>query len=186
MNHIEKYFDNVKKALSSIDKKEISEVIKILKKARDEGHTIFTMGNGGSASNASHFVNGLSQGAAVEGKPRFKAIALTDNIPNLLAYANDNGYENVFVEQLKNLMKPGDIVIGISGSGNSENVIIAINYAKEHDAITVGFCGFDGGKLKKIVEYPIHVKCNIMEVVEDVHLSLTHLMAVYFRDGEGL
>ena len=139
MEYIAEYFKNVKKAFSSVKEEEISTVINILEKVRNDGNTIFTMGNGGSASNASHFVNGLSQGATVESKPRFKAIALTDNIPNLLAYGNDIGYENIFVEQLKNLLLQDDVVVGISGSGNSENIINVIDYANMHGAITVGF-----------------------------------------------
>ena len=185
MKYINEYFNSVKKALSSVDEKEISNVINILTTARDNGNTIFTMGNGGSASNASHFVNGLSQGATVEGKPRFKAVALTDNIPNLLAYGNDIGYENIFIEQLKNLLEPQDIVIGISGSGNSKNIIKAVEYANKQSATTIGICGYDGGILKKIVKFPIHVKCNFMEVIEDAHLSITHLISTYFRNIEG-
>jgi len=181
MAYIKEYFEKLSKVLSSIDSNEILNVIRILKKARDNGNNIFTMGNGGSASTASHFVNGLSQGATVKNEPRFKAIALTDNIPNLLAYANDIGYENIFVEQLKNLLENNDIVIGISGSGNSKNIIKAIHYANRHHAVTIGFFGFDGGELKKIVRYPIYVKCNEMEIVEDIHLSITHLISTYFR-----
>jgi len=184
MTYVKEYFNKLQNALLSIDENEIYKAIEILKDARDKNRTIFIMGNGGSASNSSHFVNGLSQGATIKGKPRFKAISLTDNIPNLLAYGNDNGYENIFVEQLKNLLSVGDIVIGISGSGHSKNVIKAIEYANKNDAITIGMCGFDGGKLKKIVHYPIHVKCSCMEIVEDVHLSLTHVISSYFRNSK--
>lgn len=176
---------DVKKAIDTINIEEIKIIINVLKEARERGSKIFIMGNGGSASNASHFVNGLSQGATVKGKPRFRAIALTDNIPNMLAYANDLGYEYIFVEQLKNLLDPGDIVIGISGSGNSKNVLNAIDYANEHQAITIGFCGFDGGKLKQKAKHIIHVSSDCMEIVEDVHLSLTHLISSYFRYMEG-
>lgn len=142
------------------------------------------MGNGGSASNASHFVNGLTQGSRAEGEKFFRAVGLTDNIPNLLAYGNDYGYEHIFDEQLKTLMKKGDIVIGISGSGNSKNVLNAIEYAKKNGAVTIGFCGYDGGKLIDMVDYKIHVKSDCMEIVEDIHISLTHLMACFFRDKE--
>jgi len=127
MNYVKKYLEDLKKTAGLVKENEINSVINILEKARNSRNMIFTLGNGGSASTATHFVNGLSQGATVEGKTRFKAIALTDNIPNMLAYANDIGYEQIFVEQLKNLMEEGDVVIGISGSGNSENVINAID-----------------------------------------------------------
>lgn len=179
--YISNYLNNVKKTINLLNVGEIERVIDVLEKARDKGSKIFIMGNGGSASNASHFVNGLSQGATVSDKPRFKAIALTDNIPNMLAYANDLGYEYIFVEQLKNLLDPGDIVIGISGSGNSKNVLNAIDYANENKAITIGFCGFNGGLLKQKAKYVIHVKSDCMEIVEDIHLSLTHLISSYFR-----
>ncbi|MBE3137509.1 MAG: SIS domain-containing protein [Thermoplasmata archaeon] len=181
MDFIKKYVDDLKKTISLVNENDIKSVINVLEKARETGKTIFTMGNGGSASTASHFVNGLSQGATVEGRSRFKAVGLTDNIPNMLAYANDLGYENIFVEQLKNLMKEGDIVIGISGSGNSPNVLKGIEYANTHNAVSIGFTGYDGGKLKKMVKYSIHVPCNFMEMVEDIHLATTHLIASYFR-----
>ena len=182
MDYVKKYLEDLKKTVALVNVNEIISVIDMLEKARNNKNTIFTMGNGGSASTASHFVNGLSQGATVEGKPRFKAIALTDNIPNMLAYANDVGYEQIFVEQLKNLMDKGDIVIGISGSGNSENVIKVIEYAKKNNITTVGMTGFDGGELRKIVDYSIHIPCSFMEMVEDIHLSITHLISSYFRN----
>lgn len=182
MDYVKKYLENLKKNVALINTDEIKSVINMLEKARDNKNTIFTMGNGGSASTASHFVNGLCQGATVEGKKRFKAIALTDNIPNILAYANDIGYEYIFVEQLKNLLEEGDIVIGISGSGNSANVIKGIQYATSNNATTVGMTGFDGGELRKIVDYSIHIPCNLMEMVEDIHLSITHLISSYFRE----
>jgi len=181
MRYVKEYLKKLMEILSIVNEEEISSVINVLEKARDKGSTVFTMGNGGSASTASHFVNGLSQGATVEGKPRFKAIALTDNIPNILAYANDIGYEYIFVEQLKNLLNDEDVVIGISGSGNSQNVIEAILYAKKNNAITIGMTGFSGGKLRKIVDYSIHIPCNSMEMVEDIHLAITHLISSYFR-----
>jgi len=181
MSYIEKYLCDLQENLSLISIKEVEQVIKVLKKARDEHKTIFTMGNGGSGSTASHFVNGLCQGATVEGKPRFKAVSLTDNIANVLAYANDKGYEQIFVEQLKNLLSEGDVVIGFSGSGNSDNVLNAVDFAKENNSMSIGFTGFDGGKLKKSVDYCIHVNCDLMEMVEDIHLSLTHLISSYFR-----
>jgi D-sedoheptulose 7-phosphate isomerase len=184
MDFIKEYIKEMTDIYSSVSEKEIIQIIKLLDEARNKGKTIFTMGNGGSASNASHFVNSLTQGANAVGKARFSAISLTDNIPNLLAYGNDYGYEHIFDEQLKNLLKKGDIVIGISGSGNSKNVLNAIEYAKNNGAITIGFCGFNGGKLKDFVDYKIHVKSDCMEVVEDIHLSITHLIACFFKNKE--
>lgn len=180
--YIEKYLKDMNFIISHINKEEIITVIDILHKARDTNKTIYIMGNGGSASNASHFINGLSQGATVDGKPRFRAIALTDNIPNLLAYGNDYGYENVFVEQLKNLLNEGDIVIGISGSGKSPNIIRAIEYANNHKAITLGFIGFDGGILKSLVNHAVHIPSFYMEHIEDVHLMISHLISSFFKE----
>ncbi len=154
-----------------------------LLRARENGNTIFIMGNGGTATTASHFAGDLAKGTIVEGFPRFKAIALTDNIPNMLAWANDEGYEHIFVEQLKNLMEPGDVVIGISGSGNSENVIKAIKYANEYDALTIGFSGFsENNKLMNTAKINIHVPSSYMERVEDVHLLLQHLLTSLIRE----
>lgn len=185
---ISMYFEKLKLDLDRIMidfSLEISEIIDVLLDARNHGKNVFIMGNGGSSSTASHFVGDLSKGAIVHGKPRFKAISLTDNVPNVLAWANDESYEDIFTEQLKNLMNPQDIVIGISGSGNSENVIKAINYANEAGCVTIGFSGFDGGKLLKIAQYNIHVDDTYMQRVEDVHLILEHLLTSIIRE-EGL
>lgn len=151
--------------------------------ARKNGNTIFIMGNGGSASTASHFVGDLSKGAMVEGFPRFKAIALTDNIPNILAWANDTSYEQIFLEQLKNLMEKEDIVIGISGSGNSKNIIKAIEYANEHGAVTIGFSGFSkNNKLMNTAKINIHIPSNCIQQVEDLHLLIEHLVTSMIKE----
>ena len=155
---------------------QISKIADILIDACDNRKTVFIMGNGGSAATASHFTGDLSKGTNVKGCPRFKAIALTDNTPNILAWANDQNYDDIFVEQLVNLMEPEDIVIGISGSGNSRNIINAIEYANEHGAFTIGFCGYDGGVLKQCVKENIHVPSNCMQQVEDIHLLIEHLL----------
>lgn len=184
---VKDYLAEIKSVLDSIEAsliEEIDRIISILKGAREDKRTIFIMGNGGSASTASHFVGDLSKGTIVEGFPRFKAIALTDNIPNLLAWANDTSYEEIFVEQLKNLMEPGDVVIGISGSGNSMNVIRAIEYANQHGGITIGFCGYDGGKLLRTARENIHIPCSYMQKVEDVHLLLEHLVTSLIREED--
>jgi D-sedoheptulose 7-phosphate isomerase len=152
--------------------------------ARDNRRTIFVMGNGGSAATASHFVGDLSKGTIVAGSPRFKAIGLTDNITNLLAWANDTDYSDIFVEQLKNLMEPGDLVIGISVSGNSANVIKAIEYANGHGGVTIGFSGYDGGRLLKAAQENIHVPDYYMQRVEDTHLILEHLLTSLIREEQ--
>lgn len=154
----------------------VDRVVSILIKARDNNKTIFIMGNGGSAMTASHFVSDLSKGTIVEGAKRFRVIGLVDNVANILAWANDISYEEIFVEQLKNLMNSGDVVIGISGSGESMNVIKAIEYANEQDGVTIGLCGFDGGKLSQIAKESIIVTCDNMQRIEDTHLIIEHLL----------
>lgn len=185
----QEYLLEIKKILDLIESdliEKIDVIATIFFKAREMGKTIFIMGNGGSASTASHFVGDLSKGTIVEGFPRFKVIALTDNIPNMLAWANDNGYENIFVEQLKNLMETGDIVIGISGSGNSPNVIKAIEYANKNGGITIGLSGYSGGELLKCAHENIHVPSCYMQRVEDIHLLIEHLLTSLIREEQKL
>ena len=160
-----------------------SKVIDIIMDARKDGRTIFMMGNGGSASTASHFACDLTKLTVRPDKPRIKAICLNDCIPTMLAVANDNGYDNIFSEQLRGLMTPGDVVIGISGSGNSLNVLNGIEYANSIGGITVGMTGFDGGKLMGLAKENIHVPTNFMQYAEDAHLFLTHIIAAYIRDA---
>lgn len=182
---IKTYFFKIKQLLDTLENentKDIKKTMDILLKARSDKKTIFVMGNGGSASTASHIVGDLLKGSIVKGTPRFKAISLTDNIPSMLAWANDTIYEMIFIEQLKNLMGPGDVVIGISGSGNSANVVRAIEYANKNGAVTIGFCGFDGGKLKKVSQHSIHIRSNNMQRVEDLHLLIGHLMTLLIKD----
>ena len=186
---IKEYIKEINNILYSMEKdliEKIDRLVNILLKARNEKRTIFIMGNGGSAATASHFVSDLSKGTIVEGFPRFKAIGLTDNIPNLLAWANDESYDDIFVEQLKNLMAPKDIVIGISGSGNSMNIIKAIEYANKNGGITIGMSGFDGGKLFKCAQENIHVPDSYMQRVEDIHLFIEHLLTSLIREEQKL
>ena len=163
----------------------VNEIVEVLLKARAEDKTVFIMGNGGSAATASHFVGDLSKGTIVEGFPRFKAIALTDNITNMLAWGNDNSYDDIFIEQLKNLMNPGDVVIGISGSGNSANVIKAIEYANNNSAITIGFSGYSkDNKLMNSAKINIHIPSTYMQRIEDIHLLLEHLVTSCIREEQ--
>ena len=181
------YLGEIRKILDLMEEDLVSKMDKlatILLTAREKRSTIFIMGNGGSASTASHFVGDLSKGTIVEGFPRFKAISLTDNIPNMLAWANDSSYDDIFVEQLKNLMEPGDVVIGISGSGNSMNVIKAIEYANKNGGITIGLSGYDGGRLLKSAQENIHVPSYYMQRVEDIHLMIEHLLTSLIREEQ--
>lgn len=182
LDAIAKYISGVSVTLEKLPVEKIVEVIDLLEKARLEGNKVFIFGNGGSAATASHFASDLSKGAIRKGKPRINAFALTDNTPVLTAWANDTSYENVFAEQLENCVDSGDVVIGISGSGNSLNVLKAMNVAKAKRASTVGFIGFDGGKLKSLVDIAIIVPSHNMEQVEDIHLLLEHVITTCLRE----
>lgn len=133
------------------------------------------MGNGGSAATASHYCCDFNKGVSYEYEKRFKFMCLSDNTATLTAYANDVSYEMVFVEPLKNFLQPGDLVIGISGSGNSKNVLHAIDYANDHQAITLGITGYSGGALKKKAKYSVNIGVDDMQISEDLHMMLDHL-----------
>jgi len=169
-------------ALDSIEENHLNSLIKVLSDARERGNKIFIMGNGGSASTASHFVCDLSKNTKKQGIPNFKVIGLADNMASFSAYANDDGYHKVFVHQLESLMDKGDIVIGISTSGNSRNVLEAMEYANKNGGDSVGFTGFDGGKLKEICKLNLHIDSKIIEHVEDLHLFLEHYIAFFFKN----
>jgi len=184
---INEYIDSVIDVLDNLRKKQMDsllDTIKILREAREKEKTVFIMGNGGSAATASHFVSDLAKGTIVEGQKRFRTIALTDSIPLITAWANDSDYSDIFVEQLKNLLKPGDVVIGISGSGNSRNVLKGVEYASELGAKTIGFVGFDGGKLKDMVDVYILADIKYMQKAEDVHMLLEHMLTSAIRERD--
>lgn len=173
---IERYISDLVGVLNGLDRVQIENVLKVLSEARSEGKNVFIFGNGGSGSTATHISCDLNKGCSHKKQKRFKVICLNDNIPVMLAYANDVGYDDIFVEQLKNFMKTEDVVIGISASGNSENVIRAIDYANQNRALTIGLCGFSGGRLKQKANVIMHVKVNDMQKTEDIHLILGHII----------
>ncbi len=172
---IQSYFDKLKSTIDKLEIDKIEQFIKVLLDARDTDRAIFIMGNGGSASTASHFVCDIAKGASYGNDKRFKVVCLNDNLPTIMAYANDISYDDIFVEQLKNQFQKGDVVIGISGSGNSINVLRAVEYANQNGGFTVGFTGYNGGKLKEITELSIDANIDDMQISEDIHLILTHL-----------
>ena len=182
MEQIQNYISILQQTLDQLPRQLIADVIGVLQNARIQGNQVFIMGNGGSASTASHFVCDLAKNTRRGDLPHFRVIGLTDNMAMFSAYANDEGYENVFSQQLANLIKPGDVVIGISASGNSKNVINAVWEAQKHNAITIGFTGFDGGRLGQIVNLHIHVKSDIIEHVEDIHLVLEHMIVKTIKE----
>jgi D-sedoheptulose 7-phosphate isomerase len=181
IEHVTDYLEEVRAVLARLDRAVIAQMVETLHEARLTGRTIFLMGNGGSAATASHWANDLCKGASRPDMPRLRAIALTDNVPLMTAWANDTEYANIFVEQLTNYLRPGDVVIGISGSGNSENVIRAIEYGRQQGALTIGLTGFDGGRLKCAAELCLVVPCEVMEQVEDAHMTVTHTITATLK-----
>ena len=185
MQFIEKYFSDMLHIIKGISRDDISNAIDMLFGAWKNGKKIYTMGNGGSASTASHFAADLAKTSIVEGKKRFKVVGLTDNIPLMSAWINDHGFENLFTGQLENLIEPGDVLVGFSvhggsGSGNaglwSQNLLKAMKFSKEKGAKTIGFSGFDGGMFKKICDVCIVVPINSTPQVESFHVVLHHLI----------
>lgn len=169
------YCHGLKAALDAVSADAVEDFVQLLERACREDRQVFLMGNGGSGSTASHAACDLNKGVSFGREKRFRAICLNDNLPTLMAYANDLSYEDVFVEPLKNFLRPGDVVIGISGSGNSANVLRALDYANHQGAFTVGLSGFDGGKLARLVRMPLVVPVHDMQKIEDVHLIIFHV-----------
>ncbi|MFC1944192.1 SIS domain-containing protein [Chloroflexota bacterium] len=178
------YIEEVRSTLSRLPVEEIERIVEVLEKARAERRRVFILGNGGSAATASHFACDLGKGAMRPDRPRMRAIALTDNLPSITAWANDTTYENVFTEQLEAHLEEGDIVIGISGSGNSPNVLNALKLANSKGATTISLTGFDGGKSKDIARHCIVVPNNSMEQIEDIHLLLEHIVPACLRESD--
>lgn len=185
LNHRESvagYFDGLKATLDDIDPAPIAAAIDCLHAARLAGRQVFVMGNGGSASTATHMVCDLAKNTRRANWPHYKVIGLSDNMAIFSAYGNDDGYDNVFALQLANLVQPDDVVVGISTSGNSPNVLRAIELANEYGATTIGFTGFGAGKLGPMVDIHIHVPSDCIEQVEDIHLALEHLITKALRE----
>jgi D-sedoheptulose 7-phosphate isomerase len=182
MELIQNYIATLQLTMDQLPHQLIADVIDLLQQARRQGSQVFILGNGGSASTASHFVCDLAKNTRQEGLPHFRVIGLTDNMAMFSALANDEGYENVFSGQLVSLVRPGDIVIAISASGNSKNVIKATEAAHTYKATVIGFTGFDGGRLGQLANINIHVNSDIIEHVEDIHLMLEHLIVKTIKE----
>ena len=175
------YKSKVLGALNTLDLAGIAQAIEILREARDQRRQIFVCGNGGSASTASHFVCDMLKGASQRG-PRFRIMALTDSLAIITAYSNDVSYESIFTEQLKNFAQKGDVVIALSGSGNSPNVLSALEYANSIGCQTIALTGRDGGKLGPLSNLQIHVADPHMGRIEDGHLIACHMLCYYFME----
>lgn len=178
---ITQYIDDLKETLDALPLDRIARAIDKLHEARLHGRQVFIMGNGGSASTASHFVCDLSKNTRQPGWPHFKVIGLTDNMASFSAFANDEGYTSVFAQQMSAFIQPNDIVIAISTSGNSPNVLAGVALANQVGAFTIGFTGFNGGELGAMVDLDVHVPSHCIEHVEDIHLMLEHLMVTALR-----
>jgi D-sedoheptulose 7-phosphate isomerase len=185
MEEVRNYIAGLQQTLDRLPVDLIERVIGLLDRARVTNRKVFVLGNGGSASTASHFVCDLAKNTRKEGWPNFRVIGLTDNMAIFSALANDEGYESVFAQQLAGFVEPGDIVIGISTSGNSPNVVRAIELANESGALTIGFTGFDSGLLGPLVDINLHVPSSSIEQVEDIHLVLEHMICKALRDKAG-
>ena len=162
--------------LNRLDMAAVDAMVECFAEAHARGATIFTMGNGGSGASASHAAGDFLKGASYGLDQRFKMICLNDNLPSMMAIANDIGWDDIFVEPLKNFLQPGDVVIGISGSGNSKNVLKAVDYAKSKGATVIGMTGFKGGKLREAADISIHSDAMDMEVAEDVHMAVFNMV----------
>jgi D-sedoheptulose 7-phosphate isomerase len=178
------YFSILGQAASSLDWNQIDFIARLLHQAYQDEKTTFLFGNGGSAALASHFACDLAKGTWIQGTSgkRFRAVALTDNLPMLTAWANDSGYEDVFAEQLRGFIQPDDVALAISCSGNSRNVLKALEVAREAGAVTVGLGGFDGGFMRSLCDTALIVSSDNIQIIEDLHLSVAHCLFTLMRN----
>ena len=170
------YTKKLGELLSRLDFAAIDAGVDLIEKAWRDGKQIIALGNGGSSLTALHFINDWNKSVFLSSGVPFRGRTLVDNIGLVMSYANDVSFEDVFAEQLKNILQPGDLVLALSGSGNSENVIRAVKYANEHDATTLGLCGYRGGKLKETAQHVIWVDADDMQLSEDVHFFFGHIV----------
>lgn len=181
LRYVGDYISRLTEVLTDTPRDVMVEIVSTLRKAREDGQRVFVFGNGGSAATASHMACDLGKNTRVPGRSRLRIICLNEGIPTITAYANDEGYENVFSEPLLSLAESGDVAIAISGSGNSPNVLKGVQIAKELELKTVGLTGFEGGKLKDMVDTCLVVPSDSMEQIEDVHLIVNHILTGLLR-----
>ena len=181
--HVRRYAEYLAGLLRRLDTAAVEKIATVLEEARRDGRTIYFVGNGGSAATASHFATDFAQGAGAPEEAPFRALSLTDNLAALTALGNDVGYDQVFVGQLRSLFRPGDVLVAISASGNSENVLRAVEFANARAGVTVGLVGFDGGRLKRLCNACLHVEtaAGEYEVVEDIHHAACHVIAKFVK-----
>lgn len=175
-NEIRTYIADEISVLQKLDVDQIDAALNLLVETMENGNTVYIFGNGGSASTASHFQNDFNKGVSEHIEKKFNLLCLNDNVATMMAVANDIGYEEIFRFQLTGHIKPGDVVMAISGSGNSKNVINAVEYAKSLGNKVIGLTGYNGGKLKTLSDVSLHVPVNSMQITEDLHMVFDHLM----------
>jgi D-sedoheptulose 7-phosphate isomerase len=180
VDFIRDYLAALDATLRALRPEQVAAIIDAVRDARDRDAQVFVVGNGGSAATASHFATDLGKGASLGRERRFRVLSLTDNVPWISALANDLSYEDVFVEQLKNYARPGDLLLAFSGSGNSENVLRAVRYANEIGCRTIGLAGFAGGRLREEAQECLVVAADHMGRIEDGHFVVQHLIVYYF------
>lgn len=173
---VQDYFTHLTQTVNAWDITQISKATALIHETWEAKRQIIVFGNGGSALTASHYITDWNKSAILTHGKKFRGICLNDNMGLITAYSNDIAYEKVFSEQLKNTLEPKDLVIAISGSGNSPNIINAVNFANENGGITLGICGFNGGKLKQLAQHHVWVNIADMQIVEDLHLVFGHLV----------
>ena len=181
------YIDHEVETLRALDKDAINDALNLLLETMEKGNTVFVFGNGGSSATASHFQNDFNKGVSEHTEKKFNFLCLNDNVATVMAVANDIGFEEVFRFQLRGHIKPGDVVLAISGSGNSKNVINAVEYAKEQGCRVIGLTGFGGGKRRQLADVSLHAPINSMQITEDIHMIFDHLMmSIFYRDLCGI
>ena len=182
---IDIYLEHEIKTLRALDIDAINATLNLLLEAFEGGNTIYIFGNGGSSSTASHYQNDFNKGISEHTEKKFNFLCLNDNVATVMAVANDIGFEEVFRFQLQGHLKPGDLVMAISGSGNSKNVINAVEYARECGNKVIGLTGFSGGKLRELSDISLHVPINSMQITEDIHMVFDHLMmSIFYKSLE--
>lgn len=172
------YFQRLQRVIDGLDVSEIERAVVAIKEAYEREATIYIFGNGGSAATASHYACDFNKGISEKKEKKFHVMCLNDNVPELTAIANDIGYEEVYRFQLRGTLKADDLVIAISGSGNSKNIINAVKYANEIGCDVIGITGYDGGILRQMADYKMHVNVEDMQLAEDVHMVFDHMMYV--------
>lgn len=175
VKQINDYYTKEIKVIESLDKESVNKALNCLLKHYENEDIIYVIGNGGSSATANHMVCDFDKGISMDLEKQFRVISLSDNVPIIMAIGNDVGFEDVFYLQLKNKLKPTDLVIAISGSGNSHNIIKAVNYAKEVGAEVIGLTGYAGGKLKNLADINVHAPVDDMQITEDIHMSFVHV-----------